>query len=320
MVERVSNRKWLPVPWLRMESAIPSSLQFRKDATVDVLEGERMQNHSSLFSLFPYTQITRTHHFTCIRRGSYTLNTVTMTFGDLLGIVKKHKVFETPMHMLVTPRPLPLEELPLPAREWLGETVVRRWIVPDPFLFSGARPYQSGDPMHTVHWKATARTNELQVHRKDFTADYSIMICLNVEDREEVWKEVIDQERIEQLIRACSAVAFDLTDKQVPVGFACNGYDIETKEKRPLVIEQGSGAAHLDTIQEQLAKLKIEPVVHFYELLEKLQQGQQGAVDYLIVTSVVNSKVLERIERLRGSGSEVQLLDMASLGFMKEGA
>jgi hypothetical protein len=44
----------------------------------------------------------------------------------------------------------------------IGEVSVARRLFEDPTRNAGVRPYQVGDPLQRVHWRATARTGELQ--------------------------------------------------------------------------------------------------------------------------------------------------------------
>src|SRR5690554_3115630 len=65
MVERISNRKLLPVPWLRIESKINENLEFQKQFNLDI---KHQQFHKSIFSLMPYTAINRRHQVRCGKR------------------------------------------------------------------------------------------------------------------------------------------------------------------------------------------------------------------------------------------------------------
>src|SRR5699024_9228119 len=150
------------------------------------------QFHKSLFSLKPYKKITRWHDVTCLKRGDYRMETVTMTSGDPLGFNPKHRVINVSnANILVYPNLVPLGDIPFPTHSWMGYITVRRWIVEDPFLTAGVREYTHGDSMNAINWKATARTGNLQVNKKDFTADPHLMIYLNFDDIEEdIWKPV----------------------------------------------------------------------------------------------------------------------------------
>jgi Uncharacterized conserved protein (some members contain a von Willebrand factor type A (vWA) domain) len=145
MVETIENRKWLPVPWLRVESQIPAGLRFGSQANLDISSGSIYQNHKSLFSLMPYTRITRRHTVKCAKRGYYRAESVTMTAGDLFGFASTARRIELGFELIVYPKPLLPEEWDLPTHSWMGEAVVRRWIVDDPFLIAGTREYRYGD-------------------------------------------------------------------------------------------------------------------------------------------------------------------------------
>jgi len=224
MVERIANRKLLPVPWLQLESVLSRHLVFGRQENFGVSRGELFQHHISLFSLRPYRRIVRRHQVRLAKRGWYRLESVTMTAGDPFGLVRAARKFPVSLTLLVYPRAVPLYELPLPNHGWLGELPVRRWIVEDPFLASGVREYQFGDPPNAVHWKATARTGRLQVHRREPTADHRLVICLNVEVTETMWKTVTDPERIEEGIRYAASVAEYALRHGIETGFLCNGW------------------------------------------------------------------------------------------------
>ncbi|MFD2670131.1 DUF58 domain-containing protein [Marinicrinis sediminis] len=320
MIEKVTNAKWLPVPWLRMEAAIPSQLVFSggKEIELEVMAGTLTQTHSSLFSLFPNTRVTRRHRFTCHQRGVYILKSATMSFGDLLGMARRYQTYWTNLRLLVYPEPVPWEDIPYPVRQWMGETEVRRWMIPDPFLFAGVRSYQAGDSLHEVNWKASARAGALQVHQKGHSADYSVMVLLNVEDREDIWKHVIQTEMIEYGIKACSTIMHQLHQRQLPFGFASNGYELEDKLKAPVYIARSSGMEPFLRTQEALARLKIESAVPFHDLLAQVADKESVQTDCLILTAVLTEKVSMQIDRLRQQGRQVMVYDLSAFSAQGE--
>ena len=84
MVEVISNEKWLPLPWLRLESSIQAGLRFGNQANLDIYSGDIYQNHISLFYLRSYRRIKRHHQVICSRRGLFRLDSATLTTGDPL--------------------------------------------------------------------------------------------------------------------------------------------------------------------------------------------------------------------------------------------
>jgi|HigsolmetaGSP12D_1036236.scaffolds.fasta_scaffold01341_2 uncharacterized protein (DUF58 family) len=305
MVERIANRKLLPVPWLRLESLMPRALVFGQQAGLDIRSGERFQNHQSLFSLRPYRQITRRHRVLCAKRGWYRLQSATMTAGDPLGLATVVRRFPLELELLVYPRGVPLRELPLPSHSWLGDIAVRRWIAEDPFLVAGVREYRSGDPLRAVNWNATARTGTLQVHKRDYTADHRLMICLNLEVTETMWNVVTDPDRIEQGIRyAASALEYAI-GLGLAAGFLCNGW-VAGQEKRPVRAEPETGSLQAARLLETMAKLQLELSANMAWLLE--QEAEAGAqdADYLIVTCHTDEKLRKAADRLKRQGNGVE--------------
>lgn len=310
MIERIANRKLLPLPWLRLESLLSSRLVFEKQNNLDIRTGDIFQNHISLFSLRPYRQIVRRHQVRCAGRGWYRLESATMTTGDPFGLTRVTLRCPLSLQLVVYPKPAAWHELPLPSHSWLGDIAVRRWIVEDPFLTSGVRPYRAGDTLRSVNWKATARSGELQVHQREFTADHRLWICLNFEVSCTMWKQVTDPQRIERAIRYAATVAQFALDRGVETGLLCNGWALDGP-KRAVRLEPAGGTLQLQRLLEAMAMLELEAVVHFPELLqEEVEAGTAGA-DFLIISCHAEGGIGERVEELRrlGNGVEVMLVD-----------
>ncbi|MFD0868247.1 Uncharacterized conserved protein (some members contain a von Willebrand factor type A (vWA) domain) [Chlamydia abortus] len=309
LVERIANRKWLPVPWLKLESLIHANLQFQKQYNLNISGGQMFQNHSSLFSLMPYTQITRRHYIRCMKRGAYSLDTATLTCGDLLGMQSVFKTVPVSAQLLVYPKTVPMEEIPLPYRSWQGDLLVRRWIMEDPFMINGVREYRYGDSMKDVNWKATARVGTLQVHNRGFTADHRLMICVNFEVSEEMWNAVTDPELIERGISYAATLAEDGIRQGMEVGFGCNGYTVD-QPNEAVRIEPVSGQEHLTLLYETMAKLVIECSCEMSAFLEaEAWNGNQNTV-YLLITPYVSAKMQDKIHRLESNGNRVEIIPL----------
>lgn len=230
LVEVIENHKWLPVPWIRVESMIDAALRFRTEEAVHIREGRKTQYHKSLFTLGPYRRIRRRHKITCEKRGVYRLSSVTVTGGDLFGLVDKTRQYPVEAELVVYPQVVALQDVPLPVHGWQGDVTVRRWLIDDPFTVAGVREYRSGDPMKLIHWKATARTGSLQVYRREYTAEQRLMVMLNVEDRETMRDLVHHEALIERGISYAATIVSDAIRRGIPAGFGHNGYRVETAD------------------------------------------------------------------------------------------
>jgi len=305
MTETLRNDKLLPLPWVRLESMLPSSLHFGNQTNLEINSGELLQNHRSLFTLKSYTQIVRRHHITCTRRGVFRLNSATMTAGDLFGMFDAVRTIPLDLELIVYPEIVPLHEIPFSNKSWIGDMTVRRWILEDPFWKSGVRSYQPGDPLKNVHWKATARTNQLQVHQLDFTADRKIMILLNFETTKGMWSKVTHPEMIEQAISYAASIANTTIPQGIETGFACNGTMKSLVKGQPVILPPAAGTHHLTDLFENMAKLELELSASFRTFMEGWEEA--AGTDFIILTAIPLTDMeplLSRI-RLRGNGIEI---------------
>lgn len=309
MVERIANRKAVPVPWLRLESMLSANLKFMRQQGHTIREGEMFQNHRSLFSLMPYTQVVRRHKITCVRRGYYKLDSATLTIGDLFSVFSVYRKLTLDLHLTVYPKPILPENVQLPSHSWQGDFTVRRWIVDDPFMLAGVREYQYGDSMRDVNWKATAKTGNLQVNQRDFTADRRLMVYLNVEDHEKMWNHVMDDQLIEQGIRYAAGFIQEAIHAGMEAGFATNAF-VSGAEKEPVRIEPASGRGHFEYILGQMARLYIGRSVSFDLLLEQECQRKVANLDIIIITTYMNDKLRRLTEQLMLGGNALEILPL----------
>ncbi|MBJ6359958.1 DUF58 domain-containing protein [Paenibacillus sp. GCM10012307] len=309
MVEQIANYKLLPLPWLRVESLLHIGLRFERQANLEISEGQFMQNHKSLFSLLPYTKITRRHKITCVKRGVYRMDAVSLTCGDALGMNSTSKRIHVGSELKVYPKPLPLSELSLPTQSWHGERIVKRWIVEDPFMTAGTREYRYGDSMKGVNWKATARTGALQVHKRDYTADNRLMIVINIEDHERMWNTVKEQQRVEWAISYAAGVASYAASQGMEFGFLINACQLD-RNREPVRMEPQGGQAQLKRLLDTMAELLIELSMPFDELLQKEAEIVQQRVGYLVISAFLSDSISSQLDRLRRAGHDVQWLPL----------
>ncbi|GGH76813.1 uncharacterized protein (DUF58 family) [Pullulanibacillus pueri] len=307
MIEQISNKKLLPVPWLRLESHISADLQFQHQHELEIAD---QQFHRSLFSLMPFQKITRRHKVTCKKRGHYRLNTVEMTNGDLLGLNGTHGKLQVSAELIVYPKLLSIEEIFLPSHSLQGDYSVKRWIIEDPFMKVGIRDYLYGDAMNSINWKATARAGTLQVNQKDFTADHHLMIYLNFELTDDIWMPIMDRPLIERGISYAATIAQYALDQGIPTGFSCNSYIKnfdQPNEKEPIRILPKNSQHQLTLLLETLAKLQMDRRVSFQSFLQEEAEQQMPNTDILLITGYLSEKARERIQQLEAQGHAVEI-------------
>lgn len=320
MTDEIANKKLLPIPWLRLESKINENLQFkRRNQVDDKTDQDHSQRseiihgnyHRMLFSLLPYQKIRRKQHLVCTKRGFYQFDNVDMSTGDVFGFGETFKNVQSPTEIIVYPSLLSMDDIPLPTHSWLGDVVVRRWIIEDPFLTAGVRDYSAGDPLNSINWKATARTNHLQVTKKDFSADHHLMIYVNFNQTGDIWHPIIDKELTEMSMSYAATIAEFSISKGISTGFGCNSY-MGQKTNETIRIEPEHSRQQLTYILETLAKLEIDANKSINSFLKEDIDRKLAGKDILIVTAFVSDEMKENIFRLEELGNSVELLMLHS--------
>jgi uncharacterized protein (DUF58 family) len=100
-------------------------------------------------------------------RGKYTVGPLQVRVADSFGLVSIGRSFTSTSTLTVTPRIIPLTRPPL-AGNWLGDSEHgRRSISASGEDDVAPRAYRTGDGLHRVHWRSTARYGELMVRREE---------------------------------------------------------------------------------------------------------------------------------------------------------
>ena len=175
----VTNAKPLPLAWLRCEDDIPISLDLKPDERArHYLPSRRVL--VNLFSLGLYQRVIRRYTVTGTQRGAWRFGPVQLVCGDIFGFRSQFREFSDTTLLLVYPRLYALPELGLDARHPFGDYQSRNRLIDDPLRVSGVREYLPGDNFRHIHWKATARRQELQTKQFEPSASRPLAIFINI--------------------------------------------------------------------------------------------------------------------------------------------
>jgi uncharacterized protein (DUF58 family) len=149
------------VPWLLVEESLPLEA-FQQHPPRLRVTGARI----AVLTLRPGEIRTLSYRIEFNLRGYYQIGPMLLESGDLFGLHRRYRIATDPLFVLVRPKVLPLEGYDLASRRPLGEVRIRHRLFEDPTRISGVRPYERGDPLNRIHWRATARTGLL--HSKSY--------------------------------------------------------------------------------------------------------------------------------------------------------
>lgn len=301
IIEVVRNDRPFLIPWLRVESRISPYLRLGRQDNLQV-SGEMY--YCSFFTMMPYQQILRRHRVAFLRRGAYDLGNAALTTGDIFGLCRFSRNQDLSAPVLVYPRILEPEDLPLPVSLVLGELVRRHQLLSDPFLVRGIRAYQPGDPVRDIHWPATARTGETQVRVHDQSARAKLLVVLNVQPQDLQWTPYISEnhgEVLEKGIRLAASMCLFALRSGLSAGFASNMPQGDTEGSIVLLPEPG--AAREEILLSAFARAKLRCEERFPALLERLTDWK--GMDIVILSAYDSDSIREGMEKLRQAGNQV---------------
>ena len=303
IVEVVRNDRPFLIPWLRVESRISPYIRLGRQEN---LHASGDMYYCSFFTLMPYQQIRRRHRVTFLRRGDYDLGNAALTTGDIFGMARFSRNQDLSAPILVYPRILEQEDLPLPVSRMLGDLTRKHLLLTDPFLVKGIREYQPGDPVRDIHWPATARTGQTQVRIHDVTAQTRLLVVLNVQPQDLQWTNYVADTHAdtgESGIRIAASLCLYALRAGLSAGFAANMPTGETLESTVLLPSPGS--AREEELLEAFARLKLRCGQRFPMLLEDL--SDQKGLDILILSAYDSDSIQAGIRKLRQAGNQVTL-------------
>lgn len=302
----IINRKLLPLAWIEIEDEIPSDLEPVKGRSVPSHKAGRSLL-LNLLSLRPYERVRRRYRVRCDTRGLFTFGPTRLCSGDVFGFYSREAEVAQRDQLLVYPRVVPITRLGLPAKDPFGDRKTRQWIFEDPLRTVGVREYVYGDSPRRIHWKATARSQKLQVKVYEPTTSYRLMVFLNLNTYGQFWWwPGFDSDVLELSISVAASVANWAVEQGYQVGLCANSLLQGASER--VKVPAGRDPEQLTQILEALAKTLPFASVPFESLLRAESHELPYGATLVLITAVLSDEILSAVLALRASGHRLALL------------
>jgi uncharacterized protein (DUF58 family) len=306
LILHITNQKLLPVGWLVVEDQWPQALP-PEDATLFPLPSGQMGIFRSAFSIRWLERINRPYRIRCTRRGFYPFGPVRLRSGDIFGLFYQQRTHEHLDWLIVYPQVLPLEALGFPPKEPLGETKAIWRIFEDPSRAVGVRDHQPQDSFRHVHWKATARCQELQVKVYEPTTTHSLVIFLNVATFAKHWQGV-DPILLERAINVAASIASYGVEERYVLGLIANGSVPHSDQ--PIKVLPSRRPDQLARILEALAAVTSFATSSIAALLLSESSRLPWGATLVVVTAVVTDDLQTALLRLHDVGRRLVLVSL----------
>lgn len=215
---KLHNEGKLRVAWVLVEDLFPEHFLRQKPPRVRIT-GRRLK----LCSIGAGKSVLLTYSIECDTRGYYQIGPMLFETGDLFGLHRQHRIVADALYLMVLPKVLPLPKYDFASQRPIGEINSAHRLFEDPTRNAGVRPYQVGDPLQRVHWRATARTGELQCRVYDPTtlAGASLLVDFH----QDAFPTRSEPFRSDLMITTACSLAYAVTMLNQQIGLFSNGRD-----------------------------------------------------------------------------------------------
>jgi uncharacterized protein (DUF58 family) len=282
MAVRLTNTGTVPVGWVLIEDMVPEEAVRKRRLTI---KGRRI----AVLFLRPLQTKTVKYKVTFDGRGYWPLGPFMAETGDVFGLHRRHRLLAPPAYVMVLPKMLPLRKYDFASERPIGEVRLANRLFEDPTRTAGVRPYQIGDPLQRIHWRATARTGQL--HSRVFEPTSLAGASLLVDLHKDGYPKRGEPYRSDLAVTTACSIAYAVSLLNQQLGLASNGRDaverirdealeagepepelghatrFEARERfemleqsnrlRPVVVDTRRGFDQFERIRETLARLEL---------------------------------------------------------------
>ena len=323
------NTQPFPIPWVIMEEEGPVA-----DLTCTppklTLTGPRF----TLERLGPNSLHSMTYKATFMARGFFPFGPVQVETGDVFGLHQRRRTLGKRDGVLVFPKIVPIQRNQWESNRALGSTPITHRLFEDPTRFSGIRPYQAGDPLNRIHWRATARTGDFQTRMFDPTCIQGATLVVDFHADSFDQGKALSEAELLVTTTASLAHAFHEEGEQVGLmALACNKAERIQKEdtasirkldlpwfghsnkdlgpvEESVIVPARKGEHQLQVIKEGLAKMEFARHSAFGHWMPHYQNRLPRNASVIVIARTLNESVLQGLIALKASGFRISFIQV----------
>lgn len=273
----VRNTVRLPKPWLEVHN--PTELPGGLAGRVLALAGRSER-----------TWVARS---VLERRGHFRIDPLAIRTADPFGLFEATATVGHGITLVVYPRIDPLPHWRLPSAGLEGTSARPERTQQATPLATTIRPYAPGDAMHRIHWRSSARRDELLV--KEFEIERTADVWVVV-DMDAAWASGEgDRSSTEVAVRAAASIADRAVAEHRAVGLAVNGH-------RATLLPPDRGERQRVKILQLLAAVEADGVAPLAEALVATGGRLRRGMTAVVVTPSRDVTFVRPLAALRSRG------------------
>jgi uncharacterized protein (DUF58 family) len=207
-------------------------------------------------------------------------------------------------YVTVYPKLFPYRSLEIPSLHPMGESKTAQRIFQDPTRTIGVRDYHPYDSLRNIHWKASARCQELQAKVYESTTTWKVALFLDVEsfiENGSLWDE-----DFELGISVAASIANHISEQGSPVGLFVNTRLADSGQA--VSIAPGGSRRQITDILDSLAKATPKPSSPFEPFFEAQRKRLNAGTTLLLIFARPSESLQGLLSHLKGSGHKILVL------------
>ncbi len=295
----VRNAKLLPLPWLQIDDLVTHGADIAgRQVTPSAQRGYDVVRGT--WSVGWFERVTRRLQIVGSHRGTFRFVSAELRVADLFARSSRSEERPLATTYRVVPRMVPIRST-MSQSPSTGASRAATGLFEEPSLFAGVRPYQPGDQMRRIHWKATARVGRPVSRLYDPAREREVVIALDMQTMpSEWWMLTWDDDLVEGLCIAALSLARSFITEGVAVGLAVNAFS--DRPQRTVFLPPSAGLRQVATIADLLADVSPYASVPFEGLLSSVTRRAPAGCSVIALSARDPLEFAPVLRRMRAQG------------------
>jgi uncharacterized protein (DUF58 family) len=297
----VRNGKPLPLPWLRIDDTVSHGAEIvGRELTPSSQRGFDVLRE--IWSIGWFERVTRHLQIVGTRRGTYRFISAELRVADLFASTQRIEERPIATSYRVVPRIVTVRSAFTDSV--VGSVKATKGLYEEPSLFAGVRPYEPGDQLRRIHWKATARLGIPVSRRYDRAREREVLIAVDMQTMPGLsWMLNWDDDLVEGLCVAALSLARAFVGDGIAAGLAVNAFS--DRPQRTVFVPPSAAAGQLAAIADLLADVSPYASVPFERLLADVARRAPHGCSVVALSSRDPLEFVPTLRRLRAQGFAV---------------
>lgn len=222
----------------------------------------------------------------CKYRGYYSIGQVAVDVFDPLLLEKRTMFFDKEIDITVYPRLVKLAQLKFHPKDLYGTLKSNQKTLEDRTNIVNIRRYERGDQLKNIHWKLSAKRDELMT--KEFEQTVSSKLLIFVDGFKEHFENGYTLDREEYLVSFTASLVKMAMDESMQIKLILN-------DAEGTVIEAGS-ASDFGGCMEALTKFESSSEMPFDHFIRNHLQSENRDESYVLITPKLSQALLDRVD------------------------